>query len=81
MYRRAEPEQKPLMPNQLFIPFKKTYDVEIKTAVSDFLQQYTDSHPNAFRWDINRWRTLRDSGTGGAVHVDRIASTLRYAWS
>jgi programmed cell death 6-interacting protein len=66
------------MPNQLAIPFKKTYDVEIKAAVCDFLQQHGDSHPNAFKWDINRWKALRSEGCGGVVHIDRIAATLRY---
>jgi len=66
------------MPNQLAIPFKKTYDIEIKAAVYDHLQQYGDSHPNAFKWDINQWQVLRKDGTGGVVHVDRIPATLKY---
>lgn len=65
------------MPNQLSIPFKKTWDIPLRQAVRDhILKKYTDTHPDAFRWDISRWETLRKDGVGGVVHVDRVKTSL-----
>lgn len=67
------------MPNQLTIPFKKTYVVPIRDAVRQYiLSSYRDTHPDAYRWDIAHWETLRKDGTGGTVHVDRVQTTIRY---
>jgi programmed cell death 6-interacting protein len=65
------------MPNQLFIPFKETSVVPVKQAAQDYLRTYTDSHPEEFKWDINRWDELRKAGVGGTVHVDRISDAIR----
>ncbi|KAH9942761.1 pH-response regulator [Amylocystis lapponica] len=65
------------MPNQLSIPFKKTYVIQLRQAVRQYiLSNYTDTHPDAFKWDISRWETLRKDGAGGIVHVDRVNNTL-----
>ena len=66
------------MPNLLSIPFKKTQDIPIRQKVREFIfARHTDVHPDAFKWDINRWETLRKDGVGGVVHVDRVKSTIR----
>jgi programmed cell death 6-interacting protein len=67
------------MPNQLSIPFKKTYVIPIKQTLRDYLYAHGDSHPDAFKWDINRWEELRKDGVGGRVHVDRVNAAVRCA--
>lgn len=65
------------MPNLLSIPFRKTYDVPIRQAVRDYIaSHHTDVHPDAFRWDIGHWESLRKDGVGGVVHVDRVKSSI-----
>ncbi|KAH9849704.1 BRO1-domain-containing protein [Lenzites betulinus] len=67
------------MPNQLAIPFKKTYIVPIRQAVRDYiLLHHSDTHPDAYRWDISHWEKLRAEATSGAVHVDRVSAFLSY---
>ncbi|KAF9820903.1 hypothetical protein IEO21_01130 [Rhodonia placenta] len=67
------------MPNQLYVPFKRTWDVPLRQAAREYiLKKYTDTHPDAFRWDITRWETLRKDGAGGIVHIDRVQASLRY---
>lgn len=70
------------MPNLLSIPFKKTYDIPIRAKVREYIQtHHTDTHPDALKWDINHWETLRKDGVGGVVHVDRVKSIIRLAKS
>lgn len=65
------------MPNQLSIPFKDTPEAPIKDAVTSYIETYyTDTHPDAFKWDIARWEALRRDGVGGYVHVDRVNAAL-----
>ncbi|CAE6379605.1 unnamed protein product [Rhizoctonia solani] len=67
------------MPNQLSIPFKQTSPAQIKEAVLSYIEfDHTDSHPDAFKWDISRWEELRKDGVGGYVHVNRVDATLLY---
>ncbi|KAJ8593344.1 BRO1-domain-containing protein [Rhizopogon salebrosus TDB-379] len=66
------------MPNHLSIPFKKTYSCPIPTAARDYIRNHTEDHPDAYIRDINRWKSLRDIGTGGVLHVDRIKPALNY---
>ncbi|KAF8753374.1 BRO1 protein [Rhizoctonia solani] len=67
------------MPNQLSIPFKQTLPVQIKEAVQSYIEfNHSESHPDAFRWDISRWEELRKDGVGGYVHVNRVDATLLY---
>lgn len=66
------------MPNQLSVPFKKTHAAELRQAVKEYLLvNHTETHPDAFRWDINRWEVLRKDGVGGVVHIDRVKAVLR----
>lgn len=67
------------MPNLLFVPFKQSYKAPVKQAARDYIHDHTDEHPDAFKWDINQWETLREEGRGGKAHVDRIQPTIRYA--
>ncbi|KAI0833513.1 BRO1-domain-containing protein [Trametes gibbosa] len=67
------------MPNQLSIPFKKTYIVPIRQAVRDYiLAHHSGTHPDAYRWDISQWEKLRADATSGTVHVDRVGAFLSY---
>lgn len=66
--------------NILSIPFKKTYLLPIRKIVREYLSvNHTDIHPDEFRWDIERWDTLRKESTDGIVHVDRIKRMQRYS--
>lgn len=66
------------MSNQLSIPFKHSTAIPIKQAVRDYIQSnHPDTHPDAFKWDVNRWEQLRKDGTGGIVHVSRIDAALK----
>jgi programmed cell death 6-interacting protein len=66
------------MPNQLAIPFKQSYKATIKQAVRDYIRTRTDFHPDVFKWDINRWESLREESRGGIAHVDRIKPSIKY---
>lgn len=66
------------MPNHLTIPFKKTYSCPIPVATRDYIQNHTEDHPDAYIGDINQWKALRDIGTGGVLHADRINFALNY---
>lgn len=66
------------MPNHLCIPFKKTYSCSIPTAARDYIRNYTEDHPDAYIRDINQWKSLREIGTGGVLHADRIKPSLQW---
>ncbi|GJE88739.1 BRO1-domain-containing protein [Phanerochaete sordida] len=67
------------MPNLLEIPFKKTQDLPICQTVREYiLASHSDVHPDAFKWDINQWETLRKQATARVVHVDRVKVLLSY---
>lgn len=66
------------MPNHLTIPSKKTYACPIPVATRDYIQNHTEDHPDAYIGDINQWKALRDIGTGGVLHADRINLALNY---
>ncbi|KII89959.1 hypothetical protein PLICRDRAFT_159226 [Plicaturopsis crispa FD-325 SS-3] len=66
------------MPNQLAIPFKRTYTPPIRQATRDYLLEHGDTHPDTVKWDINQWEALRKNGVGGTVHVNRIDATISY---
>lgn len=65
------------MPNQLTIPFKESYKAPVKQAAWDYIHARTETHPDAFKWDINQWEKLREEGRGGKAHVDRINATIK----
>ena len=61
------------MPNQLSLPFKKTTDIPIRAVARSYIsEKYDNTHPDALKWDISRWESLRREGVGGVLHVDRV---------
>jgi programmed cell death 6-interacting protein len=68
------------MSNLLALPFKKTYNIDVKEPVRNYLLENGAIHPDAFKNDINRWQNLRKDGVGGVVHVDRVNAALRSAF-
>jgi programmed cell death 6-interacting protein len=65
------------MSNQLSIPFKRTYAIPLRDAVYDHIQSKNyNVHPEAFKWDINRWEELRKAVTNSSVHVDQVEAIL-----
>ncbi|KAJ6513259.1 BRO1-like domain-containing protein [Mycena sanguinolenta] len=66
------------MSNLLGLPFKKTYNIDIKEPVRNYLLVNGAIHPDAFKTDINRWQNLRKDGVGGVVHIDRVTAALSY---
>lgn len=67
------------MPNQLSIPFKRTYIVPLREALREYiLTHYTDSHPDAYRWDIGHWEKLRAEAVSTVVHNDRLQALIKY---
>ncbi|KAF7794805.1 hypothetical protein EIP86_005947 [Pleurotus ostreatoroseus] len=67
------------MPNQLFIPFKKTTEVPIRQQAREYIRaNHTDTHPDAFKWDYNRWEALRKDATSCTVHVDSLKIVSSY---
>jgi programmed cell death 6-interacting protein len=66
------------MPNQLVIPFKKTFVIPVHKAVREYFQEnLSDIHPDAFKWDINKWEMLRKRTLDDTVHIDRINDFLK----
>ncbi|KAI0749790.1 pH-response regulator [Daedaleopsis nitida] len=67
------------MPNQLSIPFKKTYIVPLRETVREYIfTHYTDTHPDAYKWDINQWEKLRAEAVSTTVHIDRVKALISY---
>ncbi|KAJ6619711.1 BRO1-like domain-containing protein [Mycena sp. CBHHK59/15] len=67
-----------LMSNLLALPFKKTYNIDVKDPARNYLLANGSNHPDAFKNDINRWQNLRKEGVGGVVHADRVNTALSY---
>ncbi|KAH8118025.1 BRO1-domain-containing protein [Phellopilus nigrolimitatus] len=67
------------MSNQLSIPFKKTSTIPLRQAFRDYVQiSHTDTHPEAFKWDIDRWEQLRKDATSEVVHVSKTQALISY---
>ncbi|KAF7327709.1 pH-response regulator protein palA/RIM20 [Mycena kentingensis (nom. inval.)] len=66
------------MSNLLAIPFKKSYALDLKEPVRNYILHNSAAHPDAFRDDIAQWQALRNNGVGGTVHVDRVNAALSY---
>jgi hypothetical protein len=69
------------MPNQLFVPFKKTGEISIRQHTRDYINEHRiDTNANAFKWDIDRWEKLRADATDtSTVHVNRIDVMIKCA--
>ncbi|GJJ08702.1 hypothetical protein Clacol_002921 [Clathrus columnatus] len=58
------------MSNLLTLPFKSTEAISLKNAVKSYIQrEHTETHPDAFKWDINKWESLRKDATTNTVHI------------
>ncbi|KAI5122282.1 hypothetical protein M0805_002362 [Coniferiporia weirii] len=67
------------MSNQLSIPFKKTRTIPIRQAVRSYiLASHPDTHPEAFKWDIERWEQMRKDAANEAAHVSRTQVVIKY---
>ncbi|EJD06562.1 BRO1-domain-containing protein [Fomitiporia mediterranea MF3/22] len=67
------------MSNQLSIPFKKTSQIPIRQAVRSYIQEnLPDTHPEAFKWDIERWEQLRRDATSEKVHASHTQAIIKY---
>ncbi|KAJ7066925.1 BRO1-like domain-containing protein [Mycena amicta] len=66
------------MSNLLTVPFKKSYALELKEPVRNYLLHHSAAHPDAFRDDITRWQSMRNHGIGATVHVERVNTALSY---
>lgn len=65
------------MTNQLSIPFKRTYAIPLTdTVYSHILSKNHNVHPEAFKWDLNKWEELRKSVANCSVHVDQVEAIL-----
>jgi programmed cell death 6-interacting protein len=66
------------MSNQLAIPLKKTWPLELRPAVRAYISaNHPETHPDAFKWDIDRWESLRSETTSSAVHVEKINAYIQ----
>ncbi|KAF5367502.1 hypothetical protein D9758_003681 [Tetrapyrgos nigripes] len=66
------------MTNLLAIPSKKTYTIDIKQPVYDYLLEHGGTHPAAVKQDISQWQALRQRLVGGEPHLDLVQDMLRY---
>ncbi|KAL1722637.1 BRO1-like domain-containing protein [Schizophyllum commune] len=66
------------MSNLVSIPFKKTYEANVKDAVRLYIHDHTGSHPDALRHDIAEWEKLRRAAIGTSVHANRAKDITRY---
>ncbi|TFK28100.1 pH-response regulator [Coprinopsis marcescibilis] len=66
------------MSNLLAIPYKKTYQIDIKEAARNYISNHGGAHPDEFKEDIRNWEELRKDVTGGSTHVDQIDAALLY---
>ncbi|KAL0954962.1 hypothetical protein HGRIS_003892 [Hohenbuehelia grisea] len=66
------------MTNLLTIPFKKSYVIDVKEPLRNWLYEHGGTHPNAFKDDIDRWQALRNETVGTTVHVNRVQALISY---
>jgi len=65
------------MTNQLSIPFKRTYPIPLTDTVYSHIRSKNHTvHPEAFKWDLNKWEELRKAVAGYSVHVDQVEAIL-----
>ncbi|KAF8526304.1 BRO1-domain-containing protein [Hysterangium stoloniferum] len=67
------------MPNLLTLPFKSTSAIPLRSALREYIQSaHPETHPDAFKWDINKWENMRKEAVSNAVHVDTVDKALAY---
>lgn len=61
------------MTNLLTLPFKTTQAIPLKNAVRNYIQrEHTETHPDAFKWDLNKWESLRKEAITNVVHISNV---------
>ncbi|THV03236.1 BRO1-domain-containing protein [Dendrothele bispora CBS 962.96] len=66
------------MTNLLAIPSKKTYTIDLKQPVYDYLLEHGGTHPAAVKKDIDQWQTMRQRLVDAKPHLDLVQSMLKY---
>lgn len=67
------------MSNQLAIPLKPTLPIPIHQSLQSYIREnIPDTHPEAFRWDIERWEQLRNEAYIETVHISRTQALIKY---
>lgn len=65
------------MSNLLVFPFKKTFVIPVAQTARKYIQDnLPDSNPDAFKWDLKEWETLRKRTLSDVIHVDLIQHFL-----
>ena len=66
------------MPNQLSLPTKKTYVLPIREAVDRHIRnKHPETHPDAFKADVDRWEVLRAAAVEPRVHVETASAIVQ----
>ncbi|KAG9001425.1 pH-response regulator protein palA/rim20 [Tulasnella sp. JGI-2019a] len=67
------------MSNQLLVPFKRSRPNDIKTAVRQYIEiNHPETHPDAFRQDVERWDALRKDAIAEGTHISKIQVLFKY---
>ncbi|KZV63101.1 BRO1-domain-containing protein [Peniophora sp. CONT] len=67
------------MPNQLSLPSKKTYVLPIREAVDRHIRnKHPETHPDAFKADVDRWEALRVAAVEPRIHTDTASAIVQY---
>ncbi|KAK7454668.1 pH-response regulator protein palA/rim20 [Stygiomarasmius scandens] len=66
------------MTNLLAIPSKKTYTIDVKQPVYDYLLEHGGTHPAAVKKDINQWQAMRQRLVDAKPHLDLVQDMLSY---
>lgn len=65
--------------NMLGIPLKRSCQVDVRGAVVQYLRdKHPETHPDAFKWDIDYWAGYRTKSIAETIHADRISVILTY---
>jgi hypothetical protein len=70
--------QRSTMTNLLAIPLKKTYAIDIKQPVHDYLLEHGGTHPAAVKKDINQWQAVRQRLVGAEPRSTLLQDMLMY---
>ncbi|KIJ50961.1 hypothetical protein M422DRAFT_158756 [Sphaerobolus stellatus SS14] len=67
------------MANLLNLPFKTTSPIPIRTSLREHIQTaHPETHPDAFKWDISRWESMRKDAVNHVVHVGTVDKMISY---
>ena len=67
------------MPNLLTLPPKLTIAVPIRAVLREYiLSTHTETHPDAFKWDIDKWEIMRKEAVSNTIHVATVDKLIVY---